>query len=231
MKALSLVTAGAAFAMVLVATGCGENSQTSTNKENENRSATTPRTSDRDSANNGMRSSTTTSGVNDAAVDRARTDNMDKQAAGNKADSNGIAKPINTTATVDRPSPIDTRPESTLVVPDTAARDMDANDSTKPRAADNSGQNETDKAGTSVTPLDQGASESDIAVTRTIRQAVTGDSTLSTNAQNIKIITRDGMVVLRGPVASQTEVDAIMSHARTAAGATRIDNQLAVTAP
>ena len=233
MKSRSLIAGAAVLSMVFVAAGCGDNAQTSTNKETENRSTVAPRPSNSEPANSGLRTAPTTSGVHDGAINRALADNADKQTSGVKADYNGIAKPINGNTTVDRPSPIDTRPETTIVVPDAVARDVDANANApaKPRAVDNSGQNETDKAGTSVTPLDQGASETDIAVTRTIRKAVTGDSTLSINAQNIKIITRDGVVVLRGPVASQAEVDAILSHARTAAGATRIDNQLAVAAP
>lgn len=101
-------------------------------------------------------------------------------------------------------------------------------DATAPRKVDNSGQNETDKNGHSLTPLDQGTSASDIAITRAIRSELTDDHSLSINAQNLKIIINNGVVVLRGPVASQAEADSVLMHAHKVAGVTRIENQIAV---
>ena len=96
------------------------------------------------------------------------------------------------------------------------------------RPVDNSGQNKVDKDGASLTPMDQGTSESDIAITQAARKSLTGDSSLSINAQNLKIITRDGVVFLRGPVASRVEADAVLAHVRTITGVTRVENQIAV---
>ena len=98
----------------------------------------------------------------------------------------------------------------------------------KAKQVDNSGQNQVDRNSASVTPFDQGTSESDMTITQEIRKALTSDSALSTNAQNLKIITRSGAVVLRGPVANRVEADAVLEHVRTVNGITSVDNQIAV---
>jgi osmotically-inducible protein OsmY len=77
--------------------------------------------------------------------------------------------------------------------------------------------------------MDQGNSESDRAITAEIRKAVVGDATLSFTAKNVKIITKDGNVVLRGPVKNVDERAAIQAKAVRVAGPSRVDNQLEVT--
>jgi len=52
---------------------------------------------------------------------------------------------------------------------------------------------------------------------------------LSTNGQNVKIITSDGKVTLRGPVKSAKEKDDIAAKATQIAGVKQVDNQLEVT--
>lgn len=220
------------LASALLGTGCGETNQVPSVKNTEAQPNAASRTSDREPAQEFKRSQSTDSTTRTASQDRAVAENTDKQSAGVKPVYDGIAKPIGDNKTIDRLGTTDTRPESRVAVPDAAAPDTNmALTPDKPRAVDNSGQNEIDKQGSSMTPMDQGNSEADIAVTRTIRKALTADSTLSTNAQNLKVITRDGIVVLRGPVASQAEAEAVLSHARTAAGANRIENQIAVPTP
>jgi len=76
--------------------------------------------------------------------------------------------------------------------------------------------------------LDQGSSSSDIAITKQIRKALTSDETLSVNAQNVKIITANGVVVLRGPVASQAEANRVLAHVQVANRISRIDSQITV---
>jgi hyperosmotically inducible periplasmic protein len=61
-----------------------------------------------------------------------------------------------------------------------------------------------------------------------VRQAVVGDSSLSTNAHNVKIVTSGGTVTLRGPVKSTEEKAAIEAKAKQVAGVTRVDNLLEV---
>ena len=78
--------------------------------------------------------------------------------------------------------------------------------------ADNTGRNARDD-GTTLTPLDQGMSEKDVAITQAVRKAVVAHKGLSVNAQNVKIIAKDGVVTLRGPVESETERSTIVSMA------------------
>ena len=52
---------------------------------------------------------------------------------------------------------------------------------------------------------------------------------MSTYAKNIKIISRDGAVTLRGPVKSTEEKQRIDSIAKKAAGDMKVDNQLEIT--
>ncbi len=68
-------------------------------------------------------------------------------------------------------------------------------------------------------------------MTAAIRRAVVKDSSLSTMAKNVKIITADGVVTLRGPVKSEAEKAKIAELAKSSAGnAKKVDNQLEVKA-
>lgn len=94
-------------------------------------------------------------------------------------------------------------------------------------AADNTAKNARDD-GTTLTPLDQGLSEADTTITMAVRKAVVAEPNLSLSAQNAKIITKDGVVTLRGPVATSTERSTIMTIAELTPGVKRVDNQLEV---
>ncbi len=96
--------------------------------------------------------------------------------------------------------------------------------------ADNTGRNVRDRSSESVTAGDQSESESDRKITQNIRQAVVADDSMSTNAKNIKIITIDGAVTLRGPVKSEKEKADIGAKAEQVAGVKRVDNQLEIVA-
>ena len=72
--------------------------------------------------------------------------------------------------------------------------------------------------------------QSDIAMTAQIRKAVIGDKTLSTYAHNVKIITRNGMVTLKGPVKSDEEKNTVEQKATEIAGAGKVTNQITVKA-
>lgn len=94
---------------------------------------------------------------------------------------------------------------------------------------DNTGKNVRDRDSMTKTPLDQSETEADRTVTQQVRQAIMSDTALSTNAKNIKIITIQGVVTLRGPVASMQEKDAIVKKINAVHGVIRVDNQLEVT--
>jgi hyperosmotically inducible periplasmic protein len=77
-------------------------------------------------------------------------------------------------------------------------------------------------------PTAQGESEADIKTTAAIRKAVVDDKSLSVNAHNVKIVTANGVVSLRGPVKSEDERMNIEAKAKQAAGVTRVHNFLEV---
>lgn len=69
---------------------------------------------------------------------------------------------------------------------------------------------------------------SDRAITQQIRKAIHQDNTLSTYAHNIKIITQDGKVTLRGPVRSDDEKNNIEAKAVAVAGKDNVTDQLEI---
>jgi osmotically-inducible protein OsmY len=97
-----------------------------------------------------------------------------------------------------------------------------------PSAPDNTGRNVRDRNANALTPFSQSNSASDVDLTRRIRRAVTKDKSLSTSAENIKIITSNGAVTLRGPVRTQEEKTTIARKARQIAGADKVDDQLEI---
>ena len=94
-------------------------------------------------------------------------------------------------------------------------------------SADNTRLNTRDRSG-SLTPIDQGNSKAEIAITASIRRGVMGDHTLSFTAKNVKIITVGTRVTLRGPVKSDAERTQIENLARQTPGVTDVDDQLEV---
>jgi hyperosmotically inducible periplasmic protein len=94
--------------------------------------------------------------------------------------------------------------------------------------ADNSGKNVRDRQDTTATSGDQSNAKSDVAITQAIRKAVMADKRLSTNAHNVKIITANGAVTLRGPVNNTEEKRNIGEKAKHAAGVKSVDNQLEI---
>jgi hyperosmotically inducible protein len=97
-------------------------------------------------------------------------------------------------------------------------------------AADNTSKNQRDRSGETRTSGDQSNSPEDVQITATIRRAVVQDHSLSATAKNVKIITADGVVTLRGPVQNEAEKTKIAELAQAAAGNAKIDNQLEVKA-
>ena len=102
---------------------------------------------------------------------------------------------------------------------------MAADDKTKP---DNTAVNERDRSGETQTSGDQSNSSADLKITQAIRQALMKDSELSTTAKNVKIITNNGQVTLRGPVKNAQEKAKIDQLAKSAASGAKIDDQLEV---
>jgi len=134
------------------------------------------------------------------------------------------------TATASRPDTAITNLTPTSRNNDTGTRTYQGNASASSQDADNTGRNVRDRSETALNPGDQGNSDSDREITRNIRRALMKNNDLSTTAKNIKIITANGKVTLRGPVASEQEQQAIATAAQGVTGVTGLDNQLEVKA-
>jgi osmotically-inducible protein OsmY len=69
----------------------------------------------------------------------------------------------------------------------------------------------------------------DLDLATRVRQSIIADKSLSTEAHNLKVISRNGLVTLKGPVHSEDEKKAVMAKAIEVVGArTRVSNQMSV---
>jgi len=95
-------------------------------------------------------------------------------------------------------------------------------------APDNSAQNKHH----TTTADDQGAATSsaktDRETTAKIRKAIIADKDLSTYAHNVKVITTNGSVTLKGPVKSEDEKQKVATDAASVTSADKITNELTV---
>lgn len=99
---------------------------------------------------------------------------------------------------------------------------------TEVKDVDNTGRNVRDRDMNTVTPGDQSESAADRTMTQDIRKAIMDDAALSVNAKNVKVMTRNGVVVLRGVVDSAREKEVIAQKVSSVKGVTKVDNQLEV---
>jgi len=95
-------------------------------------------------------------------------------------------------------------------------------------AADNTAVNQRDRQQQTLTPIDQSNKPADLEMTRDIRRALVRDDQLSTVARNVKIITIDGAVTLRGPVKTEQEKADIAAKAAQLAGDSNVHDELEV---
>jgi osmotically-inducible protein OsmY len=95
-------------------------------------------------------------------------------------------------------------------------------------APDNTARNVRDRDSGTLTPLDQGTSQADVATTGQIRKEIIAAKDMSVDARNVKIITMNGHVTLRGPVRTPDEKRLIGEIANRIAGSENVDNQLEV---
>lgn len=93
--------------------------------------------------------------------------------------------------------------------------------------ASNTGINKRDRDDKTLTPMDQMNNPSDLKITQEIRQVLMKDE-FSMDAKNIKVITRNGTVTLRGPVKTAAELERISTLVKAMPGIKSIDNQLQV---
>jgi hyperosmotically inducible protein len=100
-----------------------------------------------------------------------------------------------------------------------------AQDATKP---DNTKMNKGDAKPGAVTADQQKTNASDQDVTKNIRRSIMADKSLSTYAHNVKIITQNGAVTLKGPVRSDSEKQSVVAKAVAVAGADKVTDELTV---
>jgi len=98
------------------------------------------------------------------------------------------------------------------------------------KAGDQNADNTRKNAEQKLTAEDQGEAPQDRDLTQKIRSAIVKDDSLSASAKNVKVITRNGKVTLRGPVDSDQEKQTINSLASGLAGKENVSNQLDVKA-
>jgi hyperosmotically inducible protein len=113
---------------------------------------------------------------------------------------------------------------SVLLTP-VASLSQDQSSAPTKTSPDNSAVNQTE----SKTADQQSGATSDRMLTKKIRQALIADKSLSTYGHNVKIITKDGSVTLKGPVHSEEEKQSIASKAESIVGSPdKVTNQLTV---
>jgi len=180
-----------------------------------------------------MNSNGNSPGVNDPNYGRTPSANQ-TQTGSNPPITSPDSKAYDTTGSAARPNTSPQNQSATgggpapLPSNDTAATAPAPSGPSRPDA-DNTRVNNRDRNNSgSLTPLDQGGSESDRNITQQIRQAVTKDGGLSFTAKNVKIITVGGKVTLRGPVKTDQERASIEAAAKRVAGDAQVDNQIEV---
>ena len=102
-----------------------------------------------------------------------------------------------------------------------------AQDAQQP-APDNSKTNQADRDQSSATADQQKMNPADRQLTRKIRSAIMSDKSLSTYAHNVKIISREGKVTLKGPVRSDDEKAAVLTKATDIAGQQNVIDELQI---
>ncbi len=103
-----------------------------------------------------------------------------------------------------------------------------AQDTSTPTQPDNTKVNKRDRKASAVTADQQKMNSGDRNITRKIRRAVYADKSLSTYAHNVKIVTENGMVTLKGPVHSEEEKKTIEDKATEIAGAGKVTNNISI---
>ena len=97
----------------------------------------------------------------------------------------------------------------------------------EPADRTNTGVNVRDRASTEKTPTDQKENKADLKITADIRKQVVGEK-MSVDAHNVKIITQNGQVTLKGPVRTDDEKHAVEAKAADVAGNDKVTSQLNV---
>lgn len=126
-----------------------------------------------------------------------------------------------------RPEPGSTPPTGGSMVPNRSAATGQPTGTKEPDDPANTGINVRDRDNEMKVPTDQSEKRADIQITADIRKGIE-EKKLSIDAENVKIITQDGRVTLRGPVTTEDEKRAVEDIASSVAGAGNVNNELEI---
>jgi len=93
---------------------------------------------------------------------------------------------------------------------------------------DNTRMNKVDRNDTQRTAQGQSGARADRELTAAVRKAIVRDKSLSTYAHNVKVVTRDGEVTLRGPVRTAEEKAKVSELAQQVSGVSKVNDELLV---
>jgi len=94
---------------------------------------------------------------------------------------------------------------------------------------DNTKVNQRDRSAAEATADQQKSNAADMKMTQNIRKSIMADKSLSSYAHNVKIISQNGVVTLKGPVKSDAEKTAVVAKAVAVAGsADNVTDQISV---
>jgi hyperosmotically inducible periplasmic protein len=96
---------------------------------------------------------------------------------------------------------------------------------------DNTRMNRGDASKDATTADQQKMNPNDREMSRKIRAEIMKDKSLSTYAHNVKIITQDGKVTLKGPVRSQDEKTSVETKAAAIAGDGNVTSEIEIARP
>ncbi len=192
-----------------------------TTRNNQSLNTNTPTTSDRTSGsiNRQPPSDTTASGSINAATTSRSGRSLNAPAVSDAVGSSSVNAPA--------ASGVRTRNGGSVTA---SSYDTTRAATNTPADADNTARNVRDRDSQTQTPLDQGNNQADINTTAQIRKQIMAAKRLSIDAKNVKIITANGHVTLRGPVNTPEEKRIISTIAQRVARGVNVDNQLEVKA-
>ncbi len=101
-----------------------------------------------------------------------------------------------------------------------------ANSFSEGTSSDNTKTNQRDQSSYELTADQQSFAKKDAELTRMIRKEIMKDKSLSIYAHNIKIISTNGLVTLKGPVRTEDEQHKILQKAQNFAGAANVVDQM-----
>jgi osmotically-inducible protein OsmY len=97
-----------------------------------------------------------------------------------------------------------------------------------PPKPDNSAVNQQDRSNGAVTADQQKNDKNDRVLSQQIRKSIGKDKSLSSYGHNVKVISQNGIVTLKGPVRSDDEKRAIEAKAAEIAGRDNVKSEITV---